>query len=255
MLTRTQMENLTGVTRRMLQDYNDMGLLRFREKTPGGYWLYAEEDLDRLAVIQVLRNFGFSRSDIKEILNDPNASATELMNRAEAALLEQRRKLDQQLRTLRLIRLNSGLPPEFDRAGYKLLKGRLHKGFNLQDVLDSISPDEEDLAEPGLHNGMMVAGHIMLLSTQRDMPVESPEVQRNLAQLHSFLQQEYDMEPEEAIMLIEALAGNPDFDRQTAPGAGAFLLRCVRHYSACTAHADGTSPSAELNDPCKEAHP
>lgn len=244
MLTRTQMENLTGVSRRMLQDYNDLGLLKYRDKTPGGYWLYAEEDLDRLATIQMLRHFGFSRSRIKEILSNPDATALELMDSAEAALMEQRSQLDKLLRTLRLIRLQNGMPQEFNLAGYRLLMGRLHKGFNLQDALDSCSPDEEDLTDPDLRNHLLLTGHIMLLSSQRDMPADSPEVQHNVARMLDFIQRELDMEPEECIRLIETLVSEPAFDQQTAPGAGDFILRCVRHYSACNNPADGTPPSA-----------
>ena len=104
MITLRQMEQLTGVSRRMLQEYNRIGLLKYRGKTPGGYWLYNEEDIDRLAAIQLLRNCGFTRKDVLLLLGDPEQPLNDVISHAEKALLERRNAIDQVLRQLRAIR-------------------------------------------------------------------------------------------------------------------------------------------------------
>lgn len=104
MITLRQMERLTGVSRRMLQEYNRIGLLKYRGKTPGGYWLYNEEDIDRLAAIQLLRSYGFSRKDVLLLLGDPEQPLNDVIGHAEKALLERRNAIDQVLRQLRAIR-------------------------------------------------------------------------------------------------------------------------------------------------------
>ena len=79
MITLRQMEQLTGVSRRMLQDYNKIGLLKYRGKTPGGYWLYDEADADRLAAIQLLRSYGFTRKEVLLLLGDPDQPVSDVM--------------------------------------------------------------------------------------------------------------------------------------------------------------------------------
>lgn len=104
MITLRQMEELTGVSRRMLQDYDKIGLLRHRDTTPGGYWLYAREDIARLMAIQLLRRHGLTRREILSLLGDPDQPLPELLRHAEDALLERRNAIDQVLRQLREIR-------------------------------------------------------------------------------------------------------------------------------------------------------
>lgn len=41
-----------GVTRRTLQGYNELGLVKPSAKTEAGYWLYDEEAIGKLAIIQ-----------------------------------------------------------------------------------------------------------------------------------------------------------------------------------------------------------
>lgn len=104
MITLRQMEQLTGVSRRMLQDYNKIGLLKYRGKTPGGYWLYDEADADRLAAIQLLRSYGFTRKEVLLLLGDPDQPVSDVIRHAETALLERRDSIDQVLIQLRKIR-------------------------------------------------------------------------------------------------------------------------------------------------------
>ena len=68
MITLTRLCQLTGVSRRTLQGYDEMGLLRHRDTTPGGHWLYDASDAERLAVIQLLRQHGFTRKEILQLL-------------------------------------------------------------------------------------------------------------------------------------------------------------------------------------------
>ena len=87
MLSLTQMCQLSGASRRTLQGYDKLGLLRHRRTTPGGYWLYSESDLERLSVIQLLRRHGFSRRELVEIIPDQDLPLEELLESIRASLL------------------------------------------------------------------------------------------------------------------------------------------------------------------------
>ena len=97
MITLRQMEQLTGVSRRMLQEYDRIGLLKCRGKTPGGYWLYTEDDVSRLIMIQLLCQNGFSRKEIADLSGDPGQPLQDMLRRAGEALLTRRQAIDQAL--------------------------------------------------------------------------------------------------------------------------------------------------------------
>lgn len=59
----------TGLTKRTLRYYEDMGLIT-PTRTDGGYRLYSNEDLDRVRRIQELKgSLGFCLSEIKNVLD------------------------------------------------------------------------------------------------------------------------------------------------------------------------------------------
>lgn len=60
----------TGLTKRTLRYYEELGLLPPTDRTEGNYRRYSEADIQRLEHIKKLRDLlGFSLADIREILN------------------------------------------------------------------------------------------------------------------------------------------------------------------------------------------
>ena len=59
----------TGVTVRTLRHYDELGLLVPSERTPAGYRLYAEADLQRLYRILALRRMGLGLEAIAAVLD------------------------------------------------------------------------------------------------------------------------------------------------------------------------------------------
>ncbi len=65
-----QVANRTGLTKRTLRYYEEVGLLPPTGRTEGNYRRYTEEDLQRLEQIKKLRDLlGFSLSDIRALLD------------------------------------------------------------------------------------------------------------------------------------------------------------------------------------------
>jgi DNA-binding transcriptional MerR regulator len=63
---------IAGVTVRTLHHYDDVGLLRPSGRTRGGYRRYDEQDLERLRLILVYRELGFTLEEISSVLDDPD---------------------------------------------------------------------------------------------------------------------------------------------------------------------------------------
>jgi DNA-binding transcriptional MerR regulator len=107
MITLTKMCQLTGVTRRMLQDYAAIGLLQPCERTPGGYWLYHEEDVSRVCMLQLMRRGGFTRSELLALFGGCAQPLEQMLTTAREALTARRRELEELLEDVDRLRLQT----------------------------------------------------------------------------------------------------------------------------------------------------
>ncbi len=64
----SDVEKIIGVSRKALQEYDKMDLIHPTKKTEAGYWLYDEDALMTVNVIQMFSMVGYSRKEIKEFL-------------------------------------------------------------------------------------------------------------------------------------------------------------------------------------------
>lgn len=72
MKTVKQVSELTGVSIRTLQYYDEIGLLKPTKKTVVGYRLYDEKAISKLQQILFFKELGFKLKNIKAIMNNPN---------------------------------------------------------------------------------------------------------------------------------------------------------------------------------------
>ena len=89
----------TGLTKRTLRFYNQIGLLSPSGKTESGHRLYNESDLSRLQQILSLKELGLSLEEIKGVLDSNQISPLEIVNlqiiRIKEQIKEQQQLLDQ----------------------------------------------------------------------------------------------------------------------------------------------------------------
>jgi DNA-binding transcriptional MerR regulator len=88
---------LTGVTVRTLHHYDHIGLLVPTARTPAGYRLYTDADVERLHEILLWRELGFGLDEIGRLLDDPAYDRLASLYRQRAGLAERRDRLDQML--------------------------------------------------------------------------------------------------------------------------------------------------------------
>ena len=105
-----------GVTQRTLRYYEEKGLLNAPARLDGGFRLYSQEDIDRIARIKEMRDLlGFSLADIKEMLDADDvrlqikaewrsdaddAEKAVKMRKAREATLAQMRLIDQKMQQM-----------------------------------------------------------------------------------------------------------------------------------------------------------
>jgi MerR family transcriptional regulator, thiopeptide resistance regulator len=93
----------TGVTVRLLHHYHDIGLLRPSWQTGSGHRLYTAGDVARLQRILSLRQLGFALDEIRDCLDRPGFSPTEVIGLHVARLrdrIARERRLCEQLEAL-----------------------------------------------------------------------------------------------------------------------------------------------------------
>lgn len=120
MRTISQVAELTGISTRALQYYDEIGLLQPSKLTESGYRLYDDEAMQKLQQILFFKELGFKLKEIKEILQKPDFDRIKAFKRQKELLLLKRNRTD------RLIQLLSRLEKgeqcmsfkEFDLSDY-----------------------------------------------------------------------------------------------------------------------------------------
>lgn len=120
MKTISQVAELTGISVRALQYYDEIGLLAPSELTPAGYRLYDDEALQKLQQILLFREFDFKLKEIKEILRNPEFDKIEAFKKQKKLLSLKRNRIDKLIELLS--RLEKGEQymsfKEFDLSEY-----------------------------------------------------------------------------------------------------------------------------------------
>ena len=76
-----QVSARTGLTARTLRYYEELGLLRPSERLVSGHRVYANDDLQRLYRISLLRQLGLPLSDIARELTEPSDELSDTITR------------------------------------------------------------------------------------------------------------------------------------------------------------------------------
>lgn len=78
---------LVGLSHRTVRYYEELDLLTPAARTPGGFRLFSEEDVERLRVLKGMKPFGLSLEEIRELMEllEP-VGARQDLDQAEARL-------------------------------------------------------------------------------------------------------------------------------------------------------------------------
>ncbi|MBW4848102.1 MAG: MerR family transcriptional regulator [Lachnospiraceae bacterium] len=100
MKTISQVAELTGISTRTLQYYDEIGLLKPSELTPSGYRLYSDEALQKLQQILFFKELDFKLKEINEILQKPEFDKVEAFKKQKKLLCLKRDRIDKLIELL-----------------------------------------------------------------------------------------------------------------------------------------------------------
>ena len=92
--TLQEIYNTLGITRRAIQGYEEIGLVRASDKNKYGYLLYGECEVKRIEKIKMYQEFGFKLKEIKELIDAPNHIIKAVLERRVEKLKEERERLN-----------------------------------------------------------------------------------------------------------------------------------------------------------------
>lgn len=92
--TLQEIYNTLGITRRAIQGYEEIGLVRASDKNKYGYLLYGENELKRIEKIKMYQEFGFKLKEIKEFIDAPNHIVKAALERRVEKLKKEQEKLN-----------------------------------------------------------------------------------------------------------------------------------------------------------------
>lgn len=112
MMTLNQVAEITGMTRRVIQEYEKYGLSETpTERNKYGHLLYNEAQVERLWQIRFYRELGYDKKKIEEILCSPDFDRKKALETQIQLLTEKREKLDDLINVATVMR-ETGIGPK-----------------------------------------------------------------------------------------------------------------------------------------------
>lgn len=154
MRTISQVAELTGISTRTLQYYDEIGLLKPSKLTQSGYRLYDDETLQKLQQILFFKELGFKLKGIQEILENPDFDRIEAYRKQKELLLLKRNRTD------RLIQLLSRL-----EKGEQCMS---FKEFDLSDYINALEDFKSNQTEEVIKHWGSIANFDMFIQKIKD---------------------------------------------------------------------------------------
>lgn len=136
MRTVKQVAELTGISSRTLQYYDEIGVFKPTEVTDSGYRLYDDESLKTLQQVLFFKELDFPLKDIKEIMRNPKFDKIEAFKKQKELIRVKRDRLDGLLNLLDKLEKGESCMSfkEFDMSEYLQVLEQF-KAENVEDII------------------------------------------------------------------------------------------------------------------------
>ncbi|NSW51025.1 MAG: MerR family transcriptional regulator [Anaerolineae bacterium] len=191
-----------GVSPRTLHYYDEIGLLTPTGVAENGYRFYDEQALLRLQQILLYKEFGFSLSEILQILDDPNFDLLQALEKHQDRLLRRIEQLEKQLsiidHTIEFIKGERTMAKEeffssqYDPAQQEIYEEEIRQKYGEKQWRQS--RQRWDSYSEQKRKEIMAEGNQVTLAIFESMSKghDHPETQAHLARYHQFMQYFYD---------------------------------------------------------------
>lgn len=242
---------IVGVTRRTLQEYDKVDLLKPTSKTESGYWLYDDAAIRKLILIQIFVEGGYERKSIKSLLESPTLDIFTEFDHLIETLEQKRKRIDGMINTIKDMKLMKKIPKNTLRAMGKLDVTRIYKDKSFASYLrDSIAQSAEytevDYAEMELY--MPFLYNVVAIGCYTGIPEDAEQVQtavevvyKNMIEMVVEDEDSSDENLTEAelaevfLEVMQNMLNDPELlkivELQCGSGATAYMIRAIQVFS------------------------
>lgn len=243
---------IVGVTRRTLQEYDKIGLLKPTSKTESGYWLYDDTAIQALFAIQVFVECRYKRKAIKSLFASNTLDVIDELDHLIETLEEKRKRIDGMINTIRILEIVMKLPESTLLAIGNFCLNRFYKDKSFSSCLEdsivqSAEYSEADNEETQLY--MPFVYNLIAIGCFLGTPADEKEVQITVEQAYKSMMKivmaEKDDSDEEltdeklaeaSLERIQDVLSNPELkqmiDHQFGNGATEYIVRAVQLFSS-----------------------
>lgn len=94
---------IVGVTRRTLQEYDKIGLVKPTFKTDSGYWYYDDNAINILFLVKIFIEAGYERKAIKAFIDSPMQDTNQVFIELLNTLEEKKKRIDGMINTVQIL--------------------------------------------------------------------------------------------------------------------------------------------------------
>jgi len=191
MKTVKEIAKQTGVSVRTLHHYDAIGLLKPTKITEAGYRLYDADALERLYLIIVYRELGFSLKKISEILNASDFDRNRALEEQIALLEKKREQLQNRIYFARGLKLTGVRHLNYEGFDYQKIDDYTTQAKTMWGKTDAWKEFEQKNSGRSREEGKALESDLMALFVElgalRDNAPGSEAVQNWVARLQAFI--------------------------------------------------------------------
>lgn len=245
----SEVRQIVGITRRTLQEYDRIKLVCPTDKTEGGYWLYDDEAILKLILIQVFIEAGYERKAIKKLLESPKLDLVHEYDELIEKLSAKRKRINGMINSIKMIKLSALLPESIAQPFGKvdLSKIYLRKSFSesWNESIDTAA-DFDDLDSVEAKQFLPLMSILSMLGYLQGEEINSRKVQDCVRSLIEYIMKiaHEDNDTEEIIgekegaevllELVTEILSDPekstDFNEYVGEGATDFIVKAIRAF-------------------------
>ncbi len=241
MKTVNQIAKQTGVSVRTLHHYDAIGLLKPTKITEAGYRLYDADALERLYLIIVYRELGFSLKKIGELLNAPDFDRNSALDEQIALLEQKKEQIQNRITFARGLQLTGVRNLNYEGFDYKKIDDYSAQAKAMWGRTEAWHEFEQKSKGRSKEDAKALGDDMMVLFTKvgqlRHQDPGSEEVQAWVAELRAFITEHYYTCTKPMLKVLgEMYAGGgsmtENIDRAGGSGTGEFAKQAIDIFCA-----------------------
>lgn len=199
----SEVSKIVRITRRTLQEYDRIGLVKPSAKTEQGYWLYDDAAIQKLMLIRVYLEVGYTRAEVRRLLDSPMRDVQEELDSIVKTLEEKRKRIDGMISAIRMMQLVEKMPGDALKLMEDVDMAQVYREKSFAESLDEMinmlaeydTGGREEISSWGCFWCNLIA-----IGYSKGTPADSETVQRIVWEVYRSLEKLTSEETEETVL-------------------------------------------------------